>query len=296
MVGALLAGTAEFRTRTFIATDSRGKLAGVVAVGRVCPDRWLAAPWLFDHGASPLVGGAIDTSRAVGVIGPQSHVLALEGHLSRKSFRQLLPFVAVRAKELEEASARRVGAGLALARVPGPTGLRLPPPDPRVRAAVPGDVAVLMELIGDVGWDFVPTRLRARRYLRGLVDRRRVLVAVVGERPVGLIWAEYRSQRWDFWGGLRVDVRAWRHGLSWPLAFEAMRASEEAGRTFCCVISPTNTMKPFGYFKSLSAVDDWCVMALRPRELFRGQNRLRAVVERLEGTRDNGLTPSHLAD
>ena len=291
-VHAMMTGAAEFRTRALVVTRPDGEVAGITTLGRVCLDRWLAAPWFFDDGVAETVGRAIDVSRASAIIGPERFVRALEPYVDRKSFGRSYPFFAVRAKEVSEFGARyNKGGAAVLQPVPGPAGLQLPPPDPRVRLATRADLDSLMALIGDVGFDFLPTRRRARRYLAALVDRGRVLAADIDGRAVGLIWAEFRSPRWELWGGLRVDIKALRYGVSWPLAFEATRASEQSGRTFCCMIGPRNTMKRLSYFNSHPDIDKWFVMTLRPRKWFKGHNRLRLAVERLEGARENALTP-----
>lgn len=276
----------EFRARVFLAYGASGQVAGMVAVGRICFDRWLAAPWLFDEEAAPALARAIDASPAAGVVGPERVLRPLAPHLRRGRLARHSPFFPIRDLELHEFASRRHND---LRPVEGPRGLRLPPLDPRVREATADDVAPIMDIMGETGYDYVPTRARARRYVRQLVARHRVLVAEVGTRTVGMIWIEFRSPRWDMWSGLRVHPSALRSGLSWALVFEAIRRSEMEGRTFCCMVADTNTMIRQSYLRSHPEVRNWYTFVLRPRTVFRGQRRVRGLVEWMEGRRENAL-------
>jgi hypothetical protein len=286
VVQAMLGGASEFRAKAYVVEGPRG-VVGVLAVGRLCFDRWMAAPWLADEEASPLLAEAIDTSAACCAVGPEEVLMPMAPHLKRGRYGIRSVFFFVRQTGLEAFAGRRAGA---TSLVEGPGGLRLPPPDPRVRLARGPDVPAIIHIVGRRGPDYLPTRWRARRYVARLASAERVLVAEAGSKVVGVIWAEFRAPRFEMWGGLSVLPEAWHHGLSWPLAFEALRQSETSGRTFCATFGVGNTMLSRKRLAKHPDSKPWSIFALKPRVRFRGQRRARALLERVEGARENILS------
>ncbi|GEM_PF-4779868 len=276
------------RSRVAVVRGSGRELGGLVVLGRPCWDRWLAAPWLLCPAAAPALAAAIDRSPAWGVLGPTAVLEPVGNHLHRVYRYQDPLFFCVTASNLAPFLARK---GFEVAPVPGPSGLSLPVPDPRVRVAGPADEEAVMALMAARGYDYMPTRYRARHYLRELLGRGRVLVGDSGGKVAGVIWSELRAARWEMWGGLRVHPRAWAQRLSWALVTEAMRRSEEAGRSFCATLGPANTMVSARAISEHPDATRWYLFILRPPTRLPGQRALRAVLERAEGRRPNALTP-----
>jgi N-acetylglutamate synthase-like GNAT family acetyltransferase len=163
--------------------------------------------------------------------------------------------------------------------------------DPRVRLATHRDMGALIELYREFELTPIPTVPRLRRFLRDRVDRG--LMGVLEERG-RVLAAGYGAARTDEFvilTGLTARPETRGRGLGAALLPLAAYQAREAGVRLAAVWAPTNAirLKPERVAKWTGgqALAGWCQARLTPpRSRFRGERRLHALVERLEGRVD----------
>lgn len=249
-------------SRAWVVADDEGVAAGLVLLIRVCLDRWSASPVVLDQTAARALAACVDRSVAWEVVGPASHVGPLVPHLRRARAVLEMPLV-----------------GAATPVEP------LEPVDERTRLATLADLGDLLSLYAGYELDLVPTRRRLRRFLIEALQQRPLVVAEAGGRIVGAARCDGLTRRYAFWSGLTVLPEHRGGGLSWAIAMRAMEISAGRGLAVQAAIFPTNPWRVADKAAGREEYSEhaWLEVPLRAPRRFRGQARLRRLVERLEG-------------
>ena len=250
--------------------DGPSGVAAALVVDRLCFDRWVAWPVLFDPEAAPVVAALVESSRAWVAEGAEADVVPLIPSLQRGAPRAvLLPFIQG-TRLVDEATLDAV--------------------DHRTRIATSGDLDRLLDLYRSWELGTIPTVPRLRRYLRNQIDRGPVIMLEERGRLLAAAYAEARSEHYLSWTGLTVHPHHRGRGLGPALFGLATLVTKQSGLQLCTVWSLSNEVrvKPRRVTRMVGGyeIGTWAHLALGPpRKRVRGEYRARQAAPTARGTR-----------
>jgi N-acetylglutamate synthase-like GNAT family acetyltransferase len=240
----------------------------VLVVDRICFDRWLAWPVLFDLRAAPVVAELVDASRAWLLEGVAAHVEPCVEFLTRiRGEPEFDPFFegSVLVDQADRANV-----------------------DKRTRVAEPADLDRVLDLYREWELAIIPTVPRLRRHLRDRIEHGPMIVLEIRGRVVAATYVGARSDRFLVWTGLTVEPEYRGRGVGARLFPLGALITKRAGCQAAMVWSTTNEMrvKPRRVERMIGdyEIAEWAIVNLgAPKRRFRGERRARALIERLEG-------------
>jgi GNAT superfamily N-acetyltransferase len=239
------------------------KIVGVLVSARWCFDRWGGTLFLDDVDAADEMARALDRSNAWTVAGPVDGVEAVLSRAKRAKGSVRLWFYSVQPQPPEAADAFDRNTEVT------------------IRAASMADLEALVDLYSFDEHSGGISRRRLRQAVRELIDHLRV--AEIGGRVVGAL-AVPETDRYRLFNLLVVhpDARGQRLGMA--LLLDAGIDAVIAGRGVCGLRAMTNGLR-LSHDEALAVGDGvvWAAADLRPPVRFRGQGRLRRLLDRLEG-------------
>jgi hypothetical protein len=175
---------------------------------------------------------------------------------------------------------------------PGMTTLldeQLGPVDDRTRLARPSDLGALVDLYEAYEYQRIPTRRRLRTKLARVLDRLPVIVIERDGKLIGAMRGEAMSARTILWDDSTILPEYRDQGLWLTIARRGLQTAIDLDRGSAGILQPTNRLQipeelpewwdyQPGELKSV-------FIRLTPPVHFRGQNRLRRLVEAVEGRR-----------
>jgi GNAT superfamily N-acetyltransferase len=261
---ALLRPDAQHHVKVWVTRTFDGKIGGLLISVRYCLDRWYATLLVDDLSCAREIADVLDRSNVWSVVGPADGVEAVLAHSRRARGSVRLWFYAIPPQPPEPAAA----------------GFD-PNPSVAVRMARPDDVDALVQLYAfDEHNGAVPKR-RLRHVVAGRVPY--TLVAEEGGRILGAM-AIPDGGAYRLFDVLIVDPAARGKGIGLALLIAAGTEAVVAGRGVCGLRAMSNGLRVS--HDDVLAIGDatlWAAADLRPPTKFRGQGRLRKLVERLDG-------------
>jgi hypothetical protein len=245
-------------------TRHEGAIVGLLVSSRYCFDRWSATLFLDDLDFASEMAAVLDRSSVWSVGGPVAGLEAVLPHVRRSRGWVRLWFYAIPPQPPEPASAGLEGNTAVV-----------------VRPASASDLEALVDLYAFDEHNGAVSRRR----LRGVV-RERLQYTVVAEaqgKTVGAL-AAFPTDTYRVFDALVVhpDARGSRIGMA--LLLRAGVDAMVAGHGVCGVRAMSNGLR-VSHEDALAIGDAtvWAATDLRAPKRFKGQSRLRRLLERLEG-------------
>jgi hypothetical protein len=251
-------------TKVWVTRNGEGRVVGLLVSGRYSFDRWYATLLLDDVAYAAEVAAVLDRSNAWSLIGPVDGVEAVLAKSRRVRSAIRLWFYAIPPQPPEPA-VESFGPN---------TGIV-------VRPAVRGDVEALVDL---AALDEHNGAIPRRRLRQVVIDRLpHTLVAADGGRVVGTL-ATPEGQAYRLFDQLVVHPNARGKKIGLSLLLAAGTDAVVAGRGVCGMRAMSNGLRvSHDDVLALGEAEVWAAADLRPPVRFRGHQRLRKLLEKLEG-------------
>jgi hypothetical protein len=261
---AMLRPDAGRHAKAWVTRNFDGKIGGLLVSVRYCFDRWYATLLVDDLGCAREIADVLDRSNVWSVVGPADGVEAVLAHSRRARGSVRLWFYSIPPQPPEPAAA----------------GFD-PNPSVTVRSATLDDVDALVHLYAFDEHNGAVPRRRLRQVVTGRIPY--TLVAAEGQRILGAI-AIPDSQAYRSFDVLIVDPSARGKRIGLALLIAAGTEAVVAGRGVCGLRAMSNGLRvSHDEVLALGDATLWAAADLRPPTKFRGQGRLRKLLERLEG-------------
>jgi len=261
-LASLIGPAAHERTKLWAARRD-GRIVGCLLSARWCLDRWSGTLLLDDLSCAGELARALDRSNLRTVAGPVEQVEAVLP-LTKRARRSIrLWFYSVAPLPPEAAGAFDRNREVA------------------IRGAAASDLDAVVDVYAHDEHSGGVSRRRLRSAIRSRLPYMRV--AEIGGRVVGALIVPQTDTYWVLdMLAVHPDWRGNRLGMA--LILDASVDAVTEGRGVCGVRTMTNGMR-LGHDDVVAVGDSepWAVADLRPPKRFRGQTRLRRLVERLEG-------------
>jgi hypothetical protein len=246
-------------TRTY-----EGNIGGLLISVRYCRDRWYATLLVDDLSCVPEMADVLDHSNVWSVVGPVDGVEAVLTYSKRARGSVRLWFYSIPPQPPEPAAAKFD-----------------PNPNVTVRWATAADAQALVGLYAFDEHNGAVPRRRLRQVTAGRIPYS--LVATEGERIVGAI-AIPDSDAYRLFDALVVHPEARGKRIGLALLVAAGTEAVVAGRGVCGLRTMSNGLRvSHDDVMALGEATVWAAADLRPPTKYVGHDRLRKLLERLEG-------------
>ncbi len=262
LLGAAFAdGIRGRRCRADLFEFEDGSLAAVTVRYRWTIGRMTAYPLLLDARAAGVVGAFLQRSGATDLSGMEQDTDPLRPHLARWRGSD----VATPAWQ--------------------PPGFIWEAPGDDVRVATQRDLDDLVDAVWTYSPHAFPNKTLLRRRLKRAIDQLTLVIEVGSPaQPAGFGILDSSTPEYDFWAQLVILPEYRELGLSWRLvAAGAAEAARRGAGGMVCVVDTNPMTLP----SDATTGELWNYVTLSPPRRFRGEVRLRRLLDRLLGIRSH---------